>query len=63
MFSLLTILLSTTILRCQAASSATDASRLGQYYTSLPLYRSGSGTNVLTVGVGTPAVDVNLTVC
>ena len=38
-----------------------DADRLGQFYTALPLYRSGAGTNVLPVGVGTPPQMVNLT--
>ena len=44
------------------ADTATDTSRLGSYYTSLPLYR-GAGTNVFVVGVGTPPQEVNLTVC
>ncbi|KAK8866113.1 hypothetical protein IAR55_001264 [Kwoniella newhampshirensis] len=41
--------------------SKLDAARLGTEYTSMPLYRTGAGTNVLTVGIGTPEVIVNLT--
>ena len=44
------------------ADAATDASRLGSFYTALDLYR-GSATNILVVGIGTPPQDVNLTVC
>lgn len=40
-----------------------DASRNGEYYTEIPIYRSGSGTNVVKVKVGNPATDVQLTVC
>ncbi|CAD6589504.1 MAG: hypothetical protein TREMPRED_005380 [Tremellales sp. Tagirdzhanova-0007] len=43
------------------ADAATDASRLGSFYTALDLYR-GSATNILVVGIGTPPQDVNLTV-
>ncbi|WVR06058.1 hypothetical protein IAU60_003086 [Kwoniella sp. DSM 27419] len=35
--------------------------RLGSTYTSMPLYRSGAGTNVVKVKVGTPEVDMQLT--
>ncbi|ORX37386.1 aspartic peptidase domain-containing protein [Kockovaella imperatae] len=40
---------------------AADRDRLGDFYTSIPLYRSGSGTNVIPVGVGTSPQFVNLT--
>ncbi|KAL7419284.1 hypothetical protein Q5752_006121 [Cryptotrichosporon argae] len=43
------------------ADTSTDAARLGEEYTTLPLYRSGAGTNVLSVGLGTPAQAFNLT--
>jgi hypothetical protein len=59
LFSIILALLSCT----SQTSAVNDASRLGKYYTSLPFYRTGQGTNVFTVGVGTPAVEVNLTVC
>jgi hypothetical protein len=58
------LLLLTTLIACSTIVSAdktTDAARLGSFYTTIPLYRSGSGTNVLTVGVGKPAQQVNLT--
>ncbi|ORY29360.1 aspartic peptidase domain-containing protein [Naematelia encephala] len=38
-----------------------DKSRLGEYYTAISIYRSGTGTNVVSVGFGTPPQDVNLT--
>ncbi|WVN89123.1 uncharacterized protein L203_104339 [Cryptococcus depauperatus CBS 7841] len=38
-----------------------DLSRMGPFYSSMPLYRGGAGTNVLTVGVGSPKTVVNLT--
>ena len=43
------------------ADQKEDDARLGQYYTSIPIYRSGSGTNVVQVGLGTPAQEFNLT--
>ena len=43
------------------ADRRTDIARLGEYYTSLPLYRSGSGTNVLPVAIGNPEQQINLT--
>lgn len=43
------------------ADTNLDASRLGSFYTALPLYRSGAGTNILSVGIGTPETNVNLT--
>ena len=46
-----------------SAISETDAGRVGTFYTSIPIYRTGAGTNVVSVGLGTPAVDVNLTLC
>ena len=44
------------------ADAATDASRLGSYFTALDLYR-GSTTNIFVVGIGTPPQEFNLTVC
>lgn len=43
------------------ADSRTDDARLGEFYTSIPLWRSGSGTNIFSVGLGTPPQEVNLT--
>ena len=43
------------------AERRTDEARLGTFYTSLPLYRSGAGTNILPVGIGSPSQQVNLT--
>jgi hypothetical protein len=43
------------------ADRRTDEARLGTYYTSMPLYRSGAGTNILPVGIGSPPQQVNLT--
>jgi hypothetical protein len=45
------------------ADSSVDSSRLGTEYTALNLLRTGSGSNVFSVGVGTPSIEVNLTVC
>lgn len=38
-----------------------DADRLGQYYTNVAIYRSGSGNNVVSVGLGDPEQEFNLT--
>ncbi|WRT64341.1 uncharacterized protein IL334_001273 [Kwoniella shivajii] len=38
-----------------------DTTRIGSEYTSMPLYRSGAGTNVLDVSVGTPGTEMRLT--
>lgn len=43
--------------------TAEDNSRLGEFYTAIPLYRSGAGSNVISVGLGTPAQQLNLTAC
>jgi hypothetical protein len=56
------LLLAASLLpRAARADSSTDEARLGSFYTSIPLWRSGAGTNILRVGVGTPATNVNLT--
>lgn len=57
---LLPLLALLTIVR---AGADEDAARLGQYYTNIAIYRSGSGNNVVTVGLGDPAQEVNLTLC
>lgn len=56
-------LLLATLAQDAHADSNLDFSRMGSYYTPMPLYRNGAGTNVLTIGVGTPEVVVNLTCC
>lgn len=48
-------------LRHVRADRRTDIARLGEWYTSLTLYRSGSGTNVLPVKIGSTEQQVNLT--
>lgn len=40
-----------------------DRSRLGTYVTSIPIFRTEGGSNVVTVGVGTPGQELNLTLC
>jgi hypothetical protein len=40
-----------------------DNARLGSYYTNIAIYRSGSGNNVVSVGLGDPVQDFNLTLC
>jgi hypothetical protein len=40
-----------------------DKARLGSYYTNIAIYRSGSGNNVVSVGLGDPVQDFNLTLC
>jgi hypothetical protein len=45
------------------AGPAEDTARLGSYYTDIAIYRSGSGNNVVSVGLGDPIQDVNLTLC
>ncbi|ODN90212.1 hypothetical protein L198_06230 [Cryptococcus wingfieldii CBS 7118] len=58
----LPLLLSLPLLSLPAlADHRLDLTRMGAAYTGLPLYRSGAGTNVLQIGVGTPEVVVNLT--
>ncbi|ODO05944.1 hypothetical protein I350_05005 [Cryptococcus amylolentus CBS 6273] len=58
----LPLLLSLPLLSLPAlADHKLDLTRMGAAYTGLPLYRSGAGTNVLQIGVGTPEVVVNLT--
>jgi hypothetical protein len=46
-----------------AVAAQSDASRLGSFYTTLPIYRSGAGTNTVSIGLGAPAQPMNLTVC
>lgn len=57
------LLLLLALLPLVTAGPEEDAARLGQYYTNIAIYRSGSGNNVVTVGVGEPAQEVNLTLC
>lgn len=45
------------------ASPEEDAARLGAYYTNIAIYRTGSGNNVVTVGLGDPEQTLNLTIC
>lgn len=45
------------------AGPAEDTARLGSFYTDIAIYRSGSGNNVVTVGLGDPVQDFNLTLC
>ena len=45
------------------AGPAEDTARLGSYYTDIAIYRSGSGSNVVSVGLGDPVQDFNLTLC
>ena len=49
------------VLRPTYADRRTDIARLGDFYSSIPLYRSGSGTNIFSVGIGSPEQQVNLT--
>lgn len=50
-------------LRLAVAGPNEDDARLGQFYTDITVYRSGSGTNVVSVGLGDPVQDFNLTLC
>ena len=52
-----------SLLRVAWADTKTDSSRLGTEYTLMPLHRGEGGTNVLTLGIGTPVQDFNLTLC
>jgi hypothetical protein len=45
------------------AGPAEDTARLGSYYTDIAIYRTGSGNNVVSVGLGDPIQDLNLTLC
>ena len=45
------------------AGKEEDTARLGTYYTNIAIYRSGSGNNVVSVGLGDPVQDFNLTLC
>lgn len=45
------------------AGPAEDTVRLGSYYTDITIYRTGSGNNVVSVGLGDPVQDFNLTLC
>lgn len=46
-----------------SADGQLDATRLGTFYTDFPIYRSGSGTNVVKVAIGKPGVAAQLTLC
>lgn len=59
LFSLLALLALQPVL----ASPEEDAARLGSYYTNIAIYRTGSGNNVVTVGLGDPEQSLNLTLC
>lgn len=56
--SLLSLVITPTL-----AGPAEDTARLGSYYTDIAIYRSGSGNNVVSVGLGDPVQDFNLTLC
>jgi hypothetical protein len=58
LFGLLSLVITTTI-----AGPAEDTARLGSYYTDIAIYRTGSGNNVVSVGLGDPIQDFNLTLC
>lgn len=60
MIALLPLCLLVQALRVRA-DDREDEARLGSFYTTIPLWRSGSGTNVVNVGIGNPPQDVNLT--
>ncbi|OCF37661.1 hypothetical protein I316_00788 [Kwoniella heveanensis BCC8398] len=57
----LVLLLALSSLLPAQADHNTDVARLGTEFSSMPLYRSGAGTNVLRVSVGTPGVEMDLT--
>lgn len=42
-------------------SVAAAQRQLGDYYTSIPVYRTGRGSNIVPVGFGTPEQQFNLT--
>jgi hypothetical protein len=52
-----------TLITPTLAGQAEDTARLGSYYTDIAIYRSGSGNNVVSVGLGDPVQDFNLTLC
>jgi len=56
--SLLSLVITPTL-----AGPAEDTARLGSFYTDIAIYRSGSGNNVVSVGLGDPVQDFNLTLC
>ncbi|WWC86447.1 uncharacterized protein L201_001324 [Kwoniella dendrophila CBS 6074] len=58
--SVLAVLLTNNLYQVKA-DDKTDAARIGSEYTSMPLYRSGAGTNVLSVNVGNPPTELRLT--
>ncbi|OCF74007.1 hypothetical protein I204_05857 [Kwoniella mangroviensis CBS 8886] len=43
------------------ADDRQDQERMGSEYTTMPLYRSGAGTNVLSANVGNPPTEMRLT--
>ena len=45
------------------ADAELDRTRTGAWLTDIPIYRSGSGSNVVPVRIGSGDVGVNLTVC
>ncbi|WVQ97625.1 hypothetical protein IAU59_004739 [Kwoniella sp. CBS 9459] len=55
------LLLTLSTISTTQADRDTDVARLGTELSSMPLYRSGAGTNVLRVSVGTPGVEMDLT--
>jgi hypothetical protein len=62
MFPLALALLS-SFLTLTIAGPEEDAARLGQFYTDIPIYRTRGGNNVVTVGLGDPVQELNLTLC
>jgi hypothetical protein len=63
MFNIIALAVLCTLPTVVYGDTAEDNSRLGEFYTAIPLYRSGAGTNVVSVGLGTPAQQLNLTAC
>jgi len=61
MLALLWVL--STLITPTLAGQAEDTARLGTYYTDIAIYRAGSGNNVVTVGLGDPVQEFNLTLC
>jgi len=57
------LLLLSLVITPTLAGPAEDTARLGSYYTDIAIYRSGSGNNVVSIGLGDPVQDFNLTLC
>ncbi|WWC66206.1 uncharacterized protein I206_100107 [Kwoniella pini CBS 10737] len=49
------------VVRHVRGDDRTDTQRIGTEYTSMPLYRSGAGTNVMSANVGNPPTELKLT--